>query len=210
MRYKIKAVIFDVGGVLQLEKYSENALRGHRELNIHTKMAKKFKVSLDQWFDSLDTPYSDSIEGKISRKKAISIISKNLKTTPKKLETFWVKIYKKNFKKNKDLLKFAYNLKKQGYKISILSDQWYLSKDALIGKFKKNFYPTIISCDVGIRKPNPKIYKLVLKKLKLRPQETVYIDNQSWNLKPAKKLGMKTILYKDNKQTKKDLNRLLK
>ena len=75
-------------------------------------------------------------------------------------------------------------------------------------KYTKKFNAVIVSCDVGIRKPNPKIYKLVLKKLKLPAKNTVFIDNQKWNIKPAKKLGMNTILFKNNKQTLKELKKL--
>ncbi|NCO04696.1 MAG: HAD-IA family hydrolase, partial [Candidatus Magasanikbacteria bacterium] len=65
-----------------------------------------------------------------------------------------------------------------------------------------------ISCDVGIRKPSKEIYKIILKKLKMKPGECVFIDNQEWNTKPAEKLGMKSIVYSNNKQTFKELNKL--
>ena len=113
----------------------------------------------------------------------------------------YFKAYKKEFKINKQLFNQAFKLKKLGYKIAILSDQWHLSKDAhMPKKWCKKFDQLIVSCDVGIRKPNPKIYKLTLKKLKLSPRQILFIDNQEWNIKPAKKLGMKIILFKNNEQ----------
>jgi putative hydrolase of the HAD superfamily len=51
-----------------------------------------------------------------------------------------------------------------------------------------------------MRKPNPRIYKLLIKKMKLVPSEIIFIDNQIWNINPAKKIGMQTILFKNNKQ----------
>ena len=102
----------------------------------------------------------------------------------------------------------ALKLKEEGYKIAILSDQWYLSKEAIIPKsFYRDFNPTIISCDVGMRKPNPKIYQYILKKLKLKPVQTIFIDNQEWNIKPAKNIGMNTILFKDSNQAIKELKK---
>lgn len=200
-KHSIKAIIFDVGGVLQLGRYSNKPVRGHRELGVHYYMVKKLGISLDQYFDSLDTAYTKSIEGKISEKKATSTIAKNLKISEKKLKKLFSQAYKKNFKFNKQLFKQALILKKHGYKIAILSDQWHLSKTALIPKNLSNhFDQVIISCDSGIRKPNPEIYKLTLKKLKIPAKECLFIDNQEWNIKPAKKLGMKTILFKNNKQ----------
>ena len=209
---EIKAIIFDVGGVLQLPKNFVKLIQdshlaavprhcGHRNKGVHEYLSKKFNVSLDQWFDSIDTAYAKSIEGKISEKKAVEIISKNLKVSPQKFRNFAIKAYKKNFTLNKQLFKQALKLKDLGYKIAILSDQWYLSKLALMSKsLTKYFSPVVVSCDVGIRKPNLKIYKLIIKELKLSPQQILFIDNQKWNIVPAKKLGMKTILFKDNKQ----------
>ena len=208
-RGEIKAIIFDVGGVLALGEYIfvDNKQRN----SVHLDVAKDLKISLDQWFDAIDTTYAKTIEGKISRAKALKIIAKNTKVSVKKLEKIVLKAYKKNFKQNKQLFKKAFELKKQGYKIAVLSDQWHLSKEALMpDKLYKRFDKVVVSCDVGVRKPNPKIYKLILKKLKLPAKQTLFIDNQEWNNNPAKKLGMKTILYKNNKQLFKKLDRILK
>jgi len=209
MKSQIKTIFFDIGGVLQEGKYSIRALRKHHLLSVHHKMVHELKIDIDQWFDAIDTPYAQAIEGKISRAKALATISKNLGISQTKLRTLWIGHYKKHYKKNKKLFAIALKLKKQGYKIAILSDQWYLSKDALVNqKITKNFKPILISCDVGVRKPNPKIYKLALKKAKVKAGESLFIDNQEWNTLPARKLGMKTILFKNNGQTIKELNKL--
>lgn len=209
-RDEIKAVIFDIGGVLQLgEKQRKFSNQSHAS-GVHERAARKLKIDLDQYFDSIDSFYARSIEGKISKKELLKNLSFNLKTSEKKLEKLYFNLYKKKFKINKQLFKQATILKKQGYKVAILSDQWHLSKEAHYPKtFQKLFYPSIISCDVGIRKPHMGIYKLILKNLKLKPSETVFIDNQIWNIKPAEKLGMKTILFKNNEQTIRELNKIL-
>lgn len=201
----VKALIFDIGGVLQLGHHSFDHSR------VHSLVAEKLKTPLDQYLDSIDTAYAKSIEGKISEKKALKIMARNLKTNPKKLTKLYIQAYKKYFELNKELIKYALEKKKQGYRIAILSDQWYLSKRALIPRdFYEKFDVVVVSCDVGIRKPNPRIYRLTLKKLKLPAKQTIFIDNQEWNIKPAKKLGMKTVLFKNNKQTIRELDRLLK
>jgi len=208
VKKRIKAIIFDVGGVLQLGGYSKKPYKHHRTLGVHNYVSKKLGISLDQYFDSIDTTYAESIEGKISEKKALGTISKNLNTSVKKIKKLFIQAYKKNFKFNNQLLREALKLKKRGYKISVLSDQWYLSKEALITKkITKNFAPVIISCDFGVRKPNLKFYNIILKKLKIPSEQVLFIDNQKWNIKPAKKLGMKTILFKNNKQLFKQLSK---
>jgi len=208
---KIKAIIFDVGGVLQL---GDNSSLRHKKITrkgVHGGIAKELGVSLDQYLDSIDTAYAKSVEGKISGERVIKIMARNLRTTPSRLKKLYKAAYKRNFHLNKELLHYAKILRKIGYKISILSDQWEISKRALITKnFYQVFRPVIVSCDVGLRKPDQRIYRLMLKRLKIKPEKSVFIDNQEWNLTPARKIGMKIILFKNNKQTIRELNRILK
>jgi epoxide hydrolase-like predicted phosphatase len=206
---KIKAIIFDVGGVLQVYKFSLLTMKKHTHLSIHDFMARKLGINLDQWFDAIDTAYADSITGKIPKERELNIISKNLKITPEHLEHLWIRAYKKYFKRNNRLFQVAEDLKKQGYKIMILSDQHHISKEALVPKEDYRLFDNVfVSSDLGMRKPNPKFYKFALKKTHLKPHETIFIDNQIWNIKPAKKLGIKTILFKNNRQVIKDLKKL--
>ncbi len=55
------------------------------------------------------------------------------------------------------------------------------------------FDVVIESSKVGLRKPDPEIYRLALREMQLEPSETVFLDDLGINLKPAKQLGMKTI-----------------
>ncbi|MCK5624583.1 HAD family phosphatase [Candidatus Pacearchaeota archaeon] len=210
-RGKIKAIIFDVGGVLvlgaKLKRIKYDGRLHHTE--IHEEISRKLKISLDQWFDAIDTTYAKSIEGKISKEEVLETISKNVKTSKRKLRNIMNKVYKKNFDQNKQLFEKAFELKRKGYKIGVLSDQWHFSQEALMPKILyKKFNEVVVSPEVGMRKPNPKMYKLILKRLKLPANQTLFIDNQEWNIKPAKKLGMETILYKNNKQLFKELDKL--
>jgi len=205
---QIKAVIFDVGGVLALSK--NPIVIGKRsnmhDLGVHEYISRKLRISIDQWFDAIDSIYADAFVGQLSERTTILTISRKLGVSPFKVFSLFLKAYKRNFKQNKKLYKLAFKLKKQGHKIAILSDQWWLSKEAVIKeKYMKKFNVVVISCDVGLRKPNPEIYKLTLKKLKLPAKNCLFIDNQTWNLTPAKKLGMKTILFKTDEQLFKQL-----
>jgi len=209
-RRGIKAIIFDVGGVLVLgAKLRRSKYDGRlHHTKIHEEISEQLKISLDQWFDAIDITYAKSIEGKISKERVLEAIAKNVKTSKKKLKKIIIKTYKRNFNQNKPLFKKVLELKKKGYKIAVLSDQWPFSQEALMPKkLYKKFDEVVVSCDVGVRKPNPKIYKLILRKLKLQAKQTLFIDNQEWNIKPAKKLRMKTILFESNKQLFKELDK---
>ena len=205
----IKAVAFDVGGVLQLAKKSDSHKKLHANIGVHQKLARKFKLSIDNYFDFIDSDYVLSIEGKIKKEKLISDFSKRFKVSGKKIESFYKKAYKNEFRKNKFLLRYAKKLKKRGVKVAILSDQWQLSISALIPKkFYGIFDLVVVSCNEGVRKPNSRIYKILLRKLKLNPQEVLFVDNRDWNLSPAKKLGMRALLFRGNKDFKKRIKEL--
>lgn len=49
----------------------------------------------------------------------------------------------------------------------------------------------------GVRKPDPRIYRLVCDRLGVEPTATVFLDDLGANLKPARELGMATIKVAD-------------
>lgn len=49
------------------------------------------------------------------------------------------------------------------------------------------------SSKLGIRKPDPRFYKLACQALGVEPSEAVYLDDLGVNLKPARAMGMRTI-----------------
>lgn len=55
------------------------------------------------------------------------------------------------------------------------------------------FDHVIESSKVGIRKPNPLIYRMMCETLDVAPEACVYLDDLGGNLKPARALGMTTI-----------------
>jgi len=119
-----------------------------------------------------------------------------------KLRKMIKRAFKKQFKKNKQLFKQLSKLKKLGYVLAILSDQVPMSHEVFEKYYKlsKKVDVPIWSYKEKLRKPNPKIYRLCIKKMKIDPDEAVFIDNRKWNLVPAKKIGIKTILFENNKQ----------
>ena len=66
----------------------------------------------------------------------------------------------------------------------------------------------IFSYRVGVLKPNKKMYTAALKKLKLKPNETVFIDNNLTNVKAARKLGIHAIHFTTAKKVENKLNEM--
>lgn len=55
------------------------------------------------------------------------------------------------------------------------------------------FDVVIESSKVGMRKPNPEIYKIACQEMGVAPSDAIFLDDLGINLKPAKALGMTTI-----------------
>ena len=60
----------------------------------------------------------------------------------------------------------------------------------------------------GFVKPDKRAYDLVLKELSEDPANCLFIDDLERNLPPAKKLGMKTILFSTQENLEKELRAL--
>ncbi len=90
--------------------------------------------------------------------------------------------------------------KKQGYQLYYLSN---ISHEVLAMLKKRNFWPMfdggIASCEVGLAKPNPTIYRLLLETYKLDPRECIFADDRKDNALAAFEAGITGIQFFDVK-----------
>jgi len=59
------------------------------------------------------------------------------------------------------------------------------------------FDHVIESAKIGLRKPDPRIYRIMVDALGVRPERCIYLDDLGVNLKPARDMGMTTIKVLD-------------
>ena len=62
------------------------------------------------------------------------------------------------------------------------------------------FDHVIESAKIGLRKPDPKIYRMMVEALGVDPKQCIYLDDLGVNLKPAREMGMTTIKVVSAKQ----------
>lgn len=67
------------------------------------------------------------------------------------------------------------------------------------------FDHVIESAKIGLRKPDPRIYRMMLEALAVDPKACVYLDDLGVNLKPARELGMTTIKVANATQALREL-----
>lgn len=61
-----------------------------------------------------------------------------------------------------------------------------------------HYFSTVVaSCDVGKRKPNPDIFRILIDRLGVQPNEIVYVDDHIRNVLQARRLGMRAIRCSD-------------
>ncbi|MEN3013506.1 MAG: HAD family phosphatase [Endomicrobiia bacterium] len=194
----IKAVIFDWGGVIikdpayKMLKFCADFLRvdKHRLEIVYSKYKEKFqkgKITENQLFD-----------------KMISELNLKVKIKPK--FSLWKKAVRKIFKVNKRIIYLIKKLKKQNYKIAILSNTEVPAVEYFYEKgFNKYFDVKVFSCEVGFVKPQKEIYKIALKRLKSKPQEVIFIDDNEEYVNSAKKIKINAVLFKNFKKLIYDL-----
>jgi HAD superfamily hydrolase (TIGR01509 family) len=67
----------------------------------------------------------------------------------------------------------------------------------------------IISAEVGVAKPDPKIFQIALEQAGAKPKEAVFVDDFYVNIEGCEKVGMKGIHFKDTESTLQQLKQLL-
>ncbi len=200
---KVKVIIFDLGGVVVFYDHMIAAKKISKLINIP---AKRIFKAISGNNSKFTNAYERGKPRKVYWRLMFDSLHKNPKKIPvEKLDKIWCEI----FWPNKEIIPLIKKLKKK-YKIALVSNIGKLHERYLSKKYslKKLFPVRIYSYKEKSRKPAKKIFEITLKKFKTKPSEVLFIDDKKVNINGAKKLGMKTILFKDNKQLFKQLENL--
>ena len=98
--------------------------------------------------------------------------------------------------------------KAAGVRTGLVSNSWGHGRYDR-ATFPELFDGVVISGEVGLRKPDPAIYELGARSIELEPRACVFVDDLPGNLKPARELGMATVLHRDAAETIPELEELL-
>ncbi len=111
---------------------------------------------------------------------------------------------------NQELLEYARSLKPKR-RIGLLSNAWENTRKRLEGQygFINDFDISIFSAEVGKRKPDEDIFILALEKLNVKPKEAIFIDDFVSNVRGAQNAGLHAILFESNEQVIAEVNRLI-
>lgn len=194
-----EAIIFDWGGVL-IDNPAEELMNY---------CASKLKVKIEE-LKKIFAEYESSFQrGEISENDLWKKICSQLNIEQPKSESLWKEAVKNVFRDKKETYALTEVLRKNNYKIGFLSNteipamEYFMEKD--YGRF---FDAAIFSCAEGAIKPEEKIYRMALKKLDVKPENAVFIDDKQPYVDATNKLGINSICFKDISTLKQELKKL--
>ena len=91
-----------------------------------------------------------------------------------------------------EMLEAIRRLRTQGLLVGAITNNW-LSPDEGTRSIRAEFDAFLESAKLGIRKPDPRIYRAACEALAIEPVDAVFLDDIGLNLKAARELGMRTI-----------------
>lgn len=190
----IKAVFFDYGGVLSQGGQSvgrdiaEILNIPHEELHFKDlhELFRRGKISTKEFFDTIN-----------KRHNGDGTLQEKLLSRP-------------NFyQKQQKLYDMAQILRSHGIKTAILSNVYKPAATLLRQKgLYDDFDPVLLSCEVGLAKPDQEFYQIAIDSVGLVAGECLLIDDQDKCLGPAEVFGLKTIKFVDIDQTLEDIRSL--
>ncbi len=204
MAMAIKAIITDLGGVLisvdrkkicaKLAQYSSLPAKEICECFSAT-LVMEHEAGLARGVAGVEQFYREMV-----RKLRLDGLS---------CEEF-VRIYSDRFSRKEDSLALLKRLSRR-YLLAMLSNTsephrkyWLIA----IGLEMELFKALILSFEVHMMKPEPAIYLEAARRLGVKPEECVFIDDVPEYVKGAEKAGMKGIVFRSAGQLETDLNGL--
>jgi putative hydrolase of the HAD superfamily len=109
-----------------------------------------------------------------------------------------------------DLYQFMKDLRKE-YKIGLLSNAWSGARSVLDSRYHMLgvFDVSIFSAEVGLAKPDPRIYQLVLGKLGVEAPEAIFVDDFHANIDAAGALGIHCVHFQNFLQARQAVMQIL-
>jgi len=195
MNYKdlvIKNIIFDLGNVI---------------IEVDENKTANFLKTFDYDYNNIKEKLKNTIINfELGMINSTEFISTTKKVCPslseKQIKEAWLLMLKPI---SYDTFKLLENLKKH-YKIFVLSNTNELHYEYFSKQFEKdfktnfrNFFDNVfLSFEIKLRKPDLNIFKYIIDKTNIKPEETIFIDDIPENLATSKILGFNTLQIEKN------------
>lgn len=196
----IKAVIFDLGGVILRTEF--DAPRHH--------LAEKLSVDYDDMLRAVFQSESCQLAslGRISADEHWINVTRLLKRPATDVELIRREFFAGDVI-DRTLLDFIRSLRPR-YKVGLLSNAWSdLREYTRENRFDDAFDGLTISAEAGVVKPSAGAYELSLKQMGVNADESVFVDDFIENVEGARAVGMTAVHFKGIDELMKEMKSLL-
>ncbi len=190
MHNQIKAVVFDCFGVLATNGWLPFAREHFGHDSALLQQAHDLNKQKDAGFLSV-TEFVEHIANLagVSQQNVLHHINNNLPNTP--------------------LFEYIATLK-TAYKIGFLSNAGSNRLPELFSPSQNALFDAVVlSCDLGVVKPDPKMYTTMCERLQVQPSETVFVDDIAYYVRGAEQVGMQGVVYNEADQAIREISALL-
>jgi epoxide hydrolase-like predicted phosphatase len=196
----IRAVFFDLGGVIVRTEYQAPRERLAERLGMEYEDLSRIV------FDS-ETGFQATV-GTITSLQHWEAVMKRLKRSREEMAVVRDEFFAGDVV-DLEILNFLRSLRGT-YKTGLISNAWSDLRDFLVReKMVDAFDHIIISAEVGVAKPEAKIYQIALEQAGVSPEEAVLVDDFYANIEGCEKVGMLGIHFKDAQSTLQQIKQLL-
>lgn len=110
---------------------------------------------------------------------------------------------------NDELVSYIQTLKPQ-LQIVALTNNWSFGRRLIDRRgLSRLFDLIVVSAEEGVRKPDPRLYQILLARLGITAAEVVFVDDNAENIEAAGGLGLRGVHFRSTEQAISELNELL-
>jgi epoxide hydrolase-like predicted phosphatase len=186
----IRAVIFDLGGVLA--SLGDPSIHRQWEKRLDLEEGSLFRVL---WVNDVAR---QAMIGRATFDDLCAAWMERLSLPRHELDRLLDDIWTDEF--DEELLAYIRSLRPT-LKTAILSNATSDTREVVKEHINEETFDLILfSGEEGVRKPDPEIYRRALSQLGVAPEETIYVDDFVENVEAARALGIHAILFTDSQQ----------
>jgi epoxide hydrolase-like predicted phosphatase len=197
----IKAVIWDFGGVLLRTENHDPRQRLAQRLGTSP-------AELENLVFASDSSLQAQL-GKISLDQHLENVRLHFGLQPEEMQSFRTSFWEGD-QLDYELVDIVRRLRTR-FRTALLSNAWDNLRSLMTNDWQISdaFDVVIISAEVGLMKPDPQVFHLVLEKVGAMPQEAVLIDDFWENTEAAHRQGLNVIHFKDRSQALSELGYMI-
>lgn len=196
----IRAVFFDLGGVIVRTEYQAPRERLAQRLGL------SYEELVQAVFESKTSRQASM--GEIDTETHWEAVIRSLGLPAEQREIVRAEFFAGDIV-DLDLVNFLRSIR-PGYQTGLISNAWPDLRDYIVRqKFDDAFDHMVISAEVGVMKPEARIYQIALEQAGVGPNEAVFVDDFVENIEGARAVGMHTIHFRGADETLAALKRML-